>query len=212
MTTADWYFDFISPFAYLQFHRLHELAGRVDVRMRPVLLAGLLDHWGQRGPAEIPPKRQFIYAQVRWLARRRDLAFVNPVAHPFNPLRLLRLTLHLGVTRDVVERLFAFVWQEGSIPEDEAAWRALVASLAVADADAAISRPEIKQALRTNTEAAIAAGVFGVPTLVIDGRPFWGDDATQMALDYLREPEPFIRDAEQIGDLPMAAVRPAGKR
>ena len=209
---ADWYFDFISPYAFLNFHRLGELDGRVEVRMKPVLFGAMLDHWGQRGPAEIAPKRTFVYRQAHWLARRRGLAFKGPEAHPFNPLRLLRLALHLGVTRDVVERLFRFVWQDGLIPENAAAWRALTAELGVDDADAALSRPEIKDALRRNTEEAIAAGVFGVPTLLLDGRLFWGDDATQMALDYLADPAPFHRDEAYVADLPMAAVRPASRR
>lgn len=209
---ADWYFDFISPYAFLNFHRLGELEGRITVRMKPVLFGAILDHWGQRGPAEIAPKRTFVYRQAHWLARRRELAFKGPQAHPFNPLRLLRLALHLGVTREVVERLFRYVWQDGFIPENDAAWRALTTELGVADADAAIARPEIKEALRRNTEEALAAGVFGVPTLVLDRRLFWGDDATQMALDYLADPAPFHRDEARIADLPIAAVRPASRR
>ncbi|HEU4531921.1 MAG TPA: DsbA family protein, partial [Steroidobacteraceae bacterium] len=82
---ADWYFDFISPYAFLNFHRLGELEGRITVRMKPVLFGAILDHWGQRGPAEIAPKRTFVYRQAHWLARRRELAFKGPQAHPFNP-------------------------------------------------------------------------------------------------------------------------------
>jgi 2-hydroxychromene-2-carboxylate isomerase len=210
--TGDWYFDFISPYAFLQFHRLGELDGRVKLRLKPVLFAALLDHWGQRGPAEIAPKRLFVYAQTRWLARRRGLPFRGPEAHPFNPLRLLRLALHLGVTPEIVRRLFAFVWQEGFIPENDTAWRALTTELGLEDAQTAIARPEVKEALRRNTEEAIAAGVFGVPTLMIEKKLFWGDDATLMALDYLAEPEPFRRDDELIAKLPAAAVRPAARR
>lgn len=210
--TADWYFDFISPFAFLHFHRLPELEGRIDVRLRPVLFGAILDHWGQRGPAEIAPKRQFIYRQAHWLARRRGIAFKGPEAHPFNPLRLLRLAIQQGVTPAIVERLFRFVWQQGFIPENAAAWGELTAELGLADADALIAQPQVKEALRRNTEEAIAAGVFGVPTLVLDGRLFWGDDATQMALDYLADPAPFHREEAIVADLPMAAVRPASRR
>ena len=54
---ADWYFDFVSPYSCLCLHRLAELAGEVTIAYRPVLFAGLLKHWGQKGPAEIPAKR-----------------------------------------------------------------------------------------------------------------------------------------------------------
>jgi len=214
---ADWYFDFISPYAYLQFARLRELDSRLDVTLKPILFAALLDHWGQLGPAEIAPKRAFTYAQVSWLARRQGVTLNVPEAHPFNPLKLLRLALHLGTTHDVVARLFAFVWQDGHIPENEAAWRDLVGELDVIDAEAAIGRPEIKAALRKNTEDAIAAGVFGVPTLVVPtttgpGKTFWGNDATPMVLDYLADPEPFRRDDDRIAQLPQASVRPSSRR
>lgn len=70
MKPAQWYFDFISPYAYLQAQRLQKLREYCELEPRPVLLAALLSHWGQLGPAEIAPKRQFTYKQVRWLARR----------------------------------------------------------------------------------------------------------------------------------------------
>jgi 2-hydroxychromene-2-carboxylate isomerase len=213
---TDWYFDFISPYAYLQFARLRELDSKLDLTLKPILFAALLDHWGQLGPAEIAPKRAFTYAQVSWLARRQGVKLNVPEAHPFNPLKLLRLALHLGCTRDVVARLFAFVWQDGHIPENEMAWRDLVRELGVTDAEAAIARPEIKATLRKNTDEAIAAGVFGVPTLVVatmtgSEKTFWGNDATQMVLDYLADPEPFRRDDERIAQLPAASVRPASR-
>ena len=55
---ADWYFDFVSPFAYLQLMDFKRLPDSLGIRYRPVLFAGLLGHWGQKGPAEIPDKRR----------------------------------------------------------------------------------------------------------------------------------------------------------
>jgi 2-hydroxychromene-2-carboxylate isomerase len=207
MTRAQWYFDFISPYAYLQLPRLPEFAGRCELELRPVLFAALLNHWGQLGPAEIATKRAFTYSQVRWRARREGIALTIPEAHPFNPLKLLRLCIHLGVTYAVVRRLFEFVWRDGHIPENASAWAQLVTDLGVAEADQAIAREDIKQELRANTEAAIAAGAFGVPTIVIGGQLFWGSDATDMARDYLRDPASFAADAALIARLPQAARR-----
>lgn len=207
MTRALWYFDFISPYAYLQMLRLPELGELCELELRPVLLAAVLDHWGQLGPAEIAPKRAFTYAQVRWLARRQNVELRVPEAHPFNPLKLLRLAMHLGGEYEIVRRLFEFVWRDGFIPENEAAFRELLSELGVPDAAAAIAGDEIKRAVRANTDAAIAAGVFGVPTLVVEGRLFWGNDATEMARDFLRDPADFTADAELIARLPVAAQR-----
>ena len=65
MKQADWYFDFVSPFAYLQLEMLDEVAKRATITLRPVLLAGILNHFGQKGPAEILGKRQFTYQHVQ---------------------------------------------------------------------------------------------------------------------------------------------------
>ena len=58
MPRLTWYFDFISPFSYLQLCRFGELPKGTDIQHTPVLFAGLLGHWGQKGPAEIAPKRE----------------------------------------------------------------------------------------------------------------------------------------------------------
>jgi 2-hydroxychromene-2-carboxylate isomerase len=80
--------------------------------------------------------------------------------------------------------------------------------LGVADAEARISDPAVKEELRRNGEGAIAAGVFGVPTLAIDGELFWGYDATDMALDYLRDPVAFVsEEIRRVDQLPYGATR-----
>jgi len=60
---------------------------------RPVLFAGLLKNWGQKGPAEIEPKRAWTFRHVHWLAQHHGIAMQTPAQHPFNPLAHLRLLL-----------------------------------------------------------------------------------------------------------------------
>jgi 2-hydroxychromene-2-carboxylate isomerase len=186
----DWYFDFISPYAYLQWHRLRREAPQLAITPKPVLFAGLLSHWDNKGPAEITPKRSWTYAHCLWLARRYDIPMQLPTAHPFNPLPLLRLSLALGATEDVVDRLFGYVWRDGRLPSDEDAWQDLLDELLVEPAE--INAEAVKHALHRNCEEAIEAGVFGVPTAVVDGELFWGVDATDMLLAYVAG-DPFFR-------------------
>ena len=115
----DWYFDFISPFAYLQWQRLRREAPQLALNPKPVLFAGLLGHWDHKGPAEIPPKRGWTYAHCLWLARQHDIPMQLPSAHPFNPLPLLRTCIALGSSADVIDRLFSYIWREGSLPSDQ---------------------------------------------------------------------------------------------
>jgi len=203
---VDWYFDFISPFAYLQFAKLATIPSNVDLHFEPVLLAGILAHSGQLGPAEIGSKRRFTYRHVTWLADRAELPFRMPSGHPFNSLPLLRLAWRLGRSRDLIGRLFRFVWADGHIPQDRDAWRALLAELGVPEAPEA---SEVKERLRQATEAATARGVFGVPTSIVDGQLFWGNDATDFLIAYCRNPEILASPAMRHADtLPVAAARP----
>ena len=208
MPRADWYFDFVSPFAYLQGEQLAALGPRVDIRYRPVLFAGLLNAHGQKGPAEIPAKRVFTYRFVVWQARKLGIAIKFPPEHPFNPLPLLRLALVCDGDPDAVRRIFRFVWRDGRLPDLPIEWAELTAELGVRDAAARIATSEVKEALRRNTEEAIARGVFGVPTLVIGSELFWGADATAMAADYLAAGCRFD-DPEyaRVAALPVAAMR-----
>lgn len=189
MKHITFYLDFISPYAWLAFDKLPEaLMGlSYHVSYRPVLLAGLLQHHGQLGPAEIAPKRDWTYRHVQWLAQAQGTELQLPASHPFNPLALLRLALACDArgepNRYVCETLFRHVWCSGAEAADEARLRALTAQLQpVRDPQGS----EVKDQLRTHTDQAIAAGVFGVPALVVDDKLFWGLDALPMLADYLR--------------------------
>lgn len=185
------HFDFISPYAYLAFERLpaalQGLSYRVDYR--PLLFAGLLKHHGQLGPAEIAPKREWTYRQVLWQAHTHGVEMQMPAAHPFNPLGLLRLALACGadglVNRYVCESVFRHVWRGGADAADAADAQRLAALVQTLQPARDPNSDAVKAELRANTEAAVAAGLFGVPTLSVDGHQFWGFDALPMLRAYL---------------------------
>jgi 2-hydroxychromene-2-carboxylate isomerase len=208
MKHITFHFDFVSPYAYLAFEKLPEalkgLTYRVDYR--PVLFAAFLKHHGQLGPAEIAPKRDWTYRQVLWLAHAQGIPLQLPAAHPFNPLGLLRLALACGhegmVNRYVAESVFRHVWRSGLDAADASRLEALRAQLEPPRDPAG---DEVKAELKSNTDAAIARGLFGVPTCEVDGRLFWGFDGLAMLRDYLEGKEWFGS-----GDWERAAVVPAG--
>ena len=186
MRSARWYFDFISPYSYLQHAVLGRFDGLVQIEPVPILFAGLLEHHGQKGPAEIPAKKIHTFREVVWRAHQQGIAFTLPPAHPFNPLRLLRLAIALECEPAAIDAIFRFVWVQSCLPDDEPAWQGLCERLGVSDPEAAIGRPEVKDALRRNTARAIDEGIFGVPTLAFDDQRFWGFDMTDAALACLR--------------------------
>ena len=188
MKTIHFYVDFISPYAWLGFDALPRALEGFSHRMvhKPVLFAALLKHHGQLGPAEIPAKRDWTYRQVLWLARQQGTPLQLPALHPFNPLGLLRLATACDAdgepSRYVCEKIFRHVWCTGLDAADAERLAALTAELAPAlDPGSA----QVKQALQKHSQEAMDLGVFGVPSWVVDGRVFWGQDALPMLRAYL---------------------------
>jgi len=192
----QWYFDFISPYAYLQSTRLDDLNRVRKLTCVPILFAGLLKHWETIGPAETPPKRQWTFRDIVWEAHRDNIPLQLPPHHPFNPLPLLRLSQLHNNDMATVQRIFRFVWQEGCVPQDEEAFAALLDELNTC-ADA-INSEAVKAALYSNAKQAIEQNVFGVPTICKDGELFWGYSATDMVIQ--SETDQYPRDALRKAD------------
>ncbi len=195
-----WYFDYISPYAYLQSTQLKKLDSIEPVTCTPVLFAGLLNHWDNIGPAEIAPKRKWTFREIAWLAESDNIELTFPSSHPFNPLPLLRLGMIHNNEIDVVQRLFHFVWAQGNLPQDEEAFSALLDELGTNANE--LKNESLKKQLHANGELAIKQGVFGVPSLKIDNELFWGYHATYMATSYLTNyksyPHEKIKRADSI--------------
>ena len=186
--TARWYFDFVSPFSYLHWHKVRPLVEAGRVEPVPIVFGAVLHALGQRGPAEIPKKREFIYRQALWQAAQEGVPLRFPPAHPFNPLGALRLCVAAGATPAAIGAIFDAIWREGRPGDDAATLAAAAAMAGVDDPVTAIAAAPVKERLRANTDAALAAGVFGVPTLAIDGALFWGNDSHPLMQAVLDDP------------------------
>jgi len=205
MNALPWYFDVISPFAYLQLECLRRDHPELPLDPRPVVLGAVLAHHGQLGPAEIAGKREFTYRFVIWRAQELGLPLHFPPRHPFNPLSALRLIIAAGGSVEVVERVFRHIWAQGRGCESREELASLAAELGIANLAAAISAPDIKSALKYSTEQALAAGVFGVPTLMVHGQAYFGQDATGLALAAWKHPEML-----QQGEYARSTASPVG--
>ena len=203
MRKAIWYFDFVSPFAYICLRRLKELPPDLSIEYRPVLFAGILNHWGQKGPAELPTKRRYTYRWSHWWAHSLGLPLRYPAAHPFNPLHHLRLAVACGSKPEAIRVIFDEVWTTGADASDAARFSALSKKLGIAEIG-----QEAKDQLRKNTEEAVQRGVFGVPTFEVDGELFWGADSIEFLRAFLANAG-TLRNAEmqRLDGLPVAAAR-----
>jgi len=214
MTTVDFWFDPISPYAHLAFQRLPEsfVGMSYSVSYRPIVFGALLKAFAHKGPAEIEPKRAWTFRQVHWLAHRIGVPIDTPARHPFNPIGLSRLawaTAPEGLTpsRHACEQVLRHAWRGGASAVDPGRIAGLAALLSprldpVGDA--------ARRRLRDATDEAIAAGVFGVPTVRADGRLFWGLDALPMLRAMLLGEPSFDAEAwDRAGIRPPGVVRAA---
>ena len=199
---VDFYFDYISPYAYLGWHRARRRLGArgISIRPRPVLFAGLLNHFGHLGPAEIPPKRAWIYRDVFRQAAADGIPILGPPAHPFNPLLALRVSSARVAgehQQRVVETLFDQVWAHGrDVTDPEVVAAALdAAGCPGSDFVPRAADPEVKDELKRATMEALEVGVFGVPTLVVDGELFWGADRFEDIESFIDGKDPLDRAA-----------------
>ena len=201
-----WYFDVLSPFSYLHWQKVKALRASHTVVPVPVVFGAVLSAVGQKGPAEIPGKREFTYRHVLWQARVEGVPLTFPPSHPFNPIGALRACVAAGSTAEAVDAIFDWIWRDGRAVDTEAALQPLLDRLGVPRA--LVDAAETKAALRANTDAAIAEGVFGVPTLQIGQALFWGNDAHAFALAALHDPA-LLADAEmqRIATLPVGISR-----
>jgi len=183
MRPLEFYFDYLSPYAYFAWNRVEKFCveHEVDLVVKPVVFGKLLDHWGHLGPAEIEPKREWLFKYCLFYAQTNDLQLSMPKYHPFNSLYALRASLELvsgKYQRDLVSAIFQAGWGNGlDIGDVEVISK--VASGVGLNPDQLkkeIGSSRIKAALKDNTEEAISKGVFGVPSMIYEKHVLWGND------------------------------------
>ena len=204
--SIDFYFDYISPYAYFAWRNLTALAEKHDCQVHapPVVFGKLLDNWGQLGPAEIEPKRRWLHQYCLRYAAINGFEYNPPKYHPFNPLTALRMSLR-EVSGDnqhqVISAIFEGGWCQGKDLGDLPTLISLLEPSAIDGEHLSqqTSKPEVKQLLINETNKAIELGVFGVPTMIIDGLLFWGNDQMEHVELLLAGKDPL--DNENLGAL-----------
>lgn len=193
MTSAvTFYFDPVSPYSWLASKALARIdAAGSDLLFQPVLLAGVLNAHGQRGAAEIAAKRRYIFRDVLREATRAGLAFKGPPVYPFHSLQALRMCLAVNDT--AARRRFSLAvldacWEQGRDIGDMTVLKRIgfECELDGEAVGAAARQASIKVQLAADTEQAIQAGVFGVPTFQVGSELFWGADRVHSLLRYLQ--------------------------
>ena len=187
--SATFYYDIVSPFAYLYIKQRERLEKKLEITPVPILLGGLLRAAENKGPGEVAAKRPHTYQFCIWQAEKLGIPFRFPEHHPFMTVAPQRLLVEKNADWSMVERAFDYVWVEGKDPN--LSWSDFCLYLGLPADTAKPDSPEIKAQLISNTNQAKIAGAFGVPALIVNQQCFWGVDTIDWVLDYLARPGMF---------------------
>lgn len=191
-TSVDFYFDFGSPAAYLAWTQLPKICAdsAATLNYKPMLLGGVFQATGNRAPISVPLKGSYLFEDLSRFARRYGVAFRPNPHFPVNTITLMRVASGLQMRADprfegFVKALFEAMWinAKNLADPDTLAGVLAAAGLNAAELMALAAEPAVKDQLRANTEAAVARGIFGAPTMFVGNQMYWGQDR----LDFVRE-------------------------
>ena len=184
---AYWYFDFASPFAYLQLSKAQEWRSRLPLKAVPIVARVLVRDGSEREAAGMGVEDS-IEGFVRWRAKTLGTALNFPPTYPFNSIAALRLCVAGGCSWGVVDAIFSHLWRDGlpgATPEE---LKPVAAKLGVNSLGTTGGAFDTGAQVRANTEAARALGVAGVPTVRVGSRLFHGANAAAEFDDWLAQP------------------------
>jgi 2-hydroxychromene-2-carboxylate isomerase len=188
------WFDFSSPYAYLGSTQLRALVARTgaELELRPMLLGGLFKTIGApMVPLFVmtPPRQRWMALELYRWADHWGVPFQFATPFPQNTMKACRVALGCPepLRHDLVDALFRAMWAEGRDLQSDAELGAIADQIgwSAGEAIASIGSDAMRAALRASTDAAVAAGVCGVPTFEVGGEIWWGQDRLDLVEEAL---------------------------
>jgi 2-hydroxychromene-2-carboxylate isomerase len=200
MKRIEFFFDFLSPYSYLAWTWVRKQ--KYEFTYTAVTLATIIKAHETKGPAEIEPKRNYLFKDILRFTKLNNIPFTTPKDLPFNSLYALRLALQSSAgeqQKEIIDAIFRAGWEHGlDIGNDDVLKSVLKEKNLYSDD--LIEKMESKTArveLKANNEKALKAGLFGVPSFIVDDELFWGNDSTRYLEMYLNELDPLDREKYQ---------------
>ncbi|MBL8487859.1 MAG: 2-hydroxychromene-2-carboxylate isomerase [Rhodocyclaceae bacterium] len=182
---VEFFFDFSSPYSYIASELIDALAAKYgrQVKWRPMMLGAAFQASGLPLLVKVPLKGEYSKRDFDRSARYYGVPFRFPDKFPIVTLAAARAYYWLhgedcAKARAFAHAVFRACWVDGRDIGELGVVQAVAAAVGV-DPEAlaaAIQRPEIKERLKSETEAVVARGMFGAPFFFVDGEPFWGAD------------------------------------
>lgn len=190
--TVEFYFDVGSPASYLAWTQLPGICRQhgASLVFKPMLLGGVFQATGNASPASVPAKGRYTSIDFQRYARRYDVPFNFNPHFPINTLNLMRAVIGVQIRQPerfetMLAALFKALWvDESNLNQPEVIAATVIgAGFSLEEIQALISDPQIKSALKDNTNEALSRGVFGAPTMFVGDEMFFGQDR----LDFVSE-------------------------
>ena len=185
----DFYFDFVSPYAFISFQRIKNLKLKKDFkfRLKPILLGGLHNLHKITAPAFIPAKARFMIRDCKMLSDKYKMSFKFNSYFPIKTVNLMRGVLIAeedGIANQYIEKIFEALWVSGLNLNDQAIIDKVLKNLDINPKTFTLrlSNQNLKDELKKKTQDAFEKGIFGAPTFYVNNKVFWGQDRLEFAL------------------------------
>lgn len=196
----NFYFDFLSPYSYVAWTWVR--AQDYDFTYTPVSIPSIISHYGTLGPAQIKPKRNYLFKDLLRYTKMNNIPFTSPKNLPFNSLYALRLALAevSGESqKEVIDTIFRAGWEHGLDIGSDDVLREILAQKGqpVEDLFAKMEAREARIHLKNNISKALEQDLFGVPSFLVDEEIFWGNDSIKYLEMYLAGSDPLDHEKYQ---------------
>jgi len=184
---VEFYFDFISPYAYLAYKKIQSLPKDIKIKYKPVLLGALHNLEGITAPAFIKPKLKHMISDCDLIANKNKSNFIWNSKFPINSLSVMRGYLFINAeNRELyMNVMFDAYWKDNLDISNEKILKNLIEKCKINSSKFfdGIKDLKIKDELKSVTQEAHDKGIFGAPTFVVNNKIFWGQDRLEFALE-----------------------------
>ena len=184
---VEFYFDFISPYAYLAYKKIQSLPKDIKINYKPILLGGLHNLQGITAPAFIKPKLKHMISDCNLIAKKDKSNFIWNSKFPINSLNIMRGYLYIHAEKKdlYLDIMFDAYWKDNLDISNEKILKNLLEKCKINSIKFfdGIKDLKIKDELKSITQEAHDKGIFGAPTFVVNNKIFWGQDRLEYALD-----------------------------
>jgi 2-hydroxychromene-2-carboxylate isomerase len=183
----EFYFDFISPYAYLAYKKIQSLPKDIRINYKPILLGGLHNLEGITAPAFIKPKLKHMISDCDLIANKNKSNFIWNSKFPINSLGVMRGYLFINAENrePYMNVMFDAYWKDNLDISNEKILKNLIEKCKINSSKFfnGIKDLKIKDELKSITQEAHDKGIFGAPTFVVNNKIFWGQDRLEFALE-----------------------------